>query len=200
MSDEHQKLQLIQALSHLQYSSVGNDFAGAPIAQDSVELVQYFSFGVGHINFVIRSDSFCAVFVETLIASVPNAPSLLLGLSNIRGTLIPVYQLHRVIGAIKPKKNIILCIGKGEQAVGLLIDALPASLMLTVSSQFDNVLSDEKDLIKKISSSFYLAEQKKWYLIEGEEIAGKLLQLASIEQRDTASAGSKAVINQTAYL
>ena len=200
MSDELQKLQLIQALSHLQHSSVGNDFASAPIVQGSVELVQHFAFSIGKINFVVRSDSFCAVFVETPIASVPNAPSLLLGLANIRGTLTPVYQLHKSIEAIKPKKNVILCIGKGEQAVGLLVDALPASLMLAVDSRLDNILSDEKDFIHKISSGFYLAEQKKWHSIEGEKIAEKLLQLANIELRSNVSGSSRAVINQTAYL
>ena len=131
MSKELLELTLKNALNKLQNAVFDKEFLGAEIEKDPAQMLEtFFSFEIAAFRFVVNAKYFCEVLVDIQIAPLPNSPSLLLGLCNIRGLLIPVYQLHSALNLALPKKSIVFCVGKGERAVGLLVDALPTSLQL----------------------------------------------------------------------
>lgn len=180
MSESALELNLISALGKLQHLALDKEFLSNKenIAPEFVP-EQYFGFCIGQYNFVVHASFFCAVFIETPIAAVPNSPEALVGLSNIRGALTPIYQLHTAFGYPQPKKQFIFSIGKGDKAIGLLIDALPISLSLCAQDQVSNQSSPENLQLRALVKHFYFAENKLWHLLNGESLGQQLVEIAS---------------------
>jgi len=138
-SAEDTQNNLVNALNKLRNRELDGLFLDRPQEQQQVTQ-PYFGFSISGEDFVVSARHFCEVFTDIAIAPLPNAPSVLLGLVNLRGLLLPVYQLQVFLSAASPadqgqktsRKKIVLVIGKGERAVGLLIDALPVSLSLSL--------------------------------------------------------------------
>lgn len=134
---------LVAALNKLR----GRELDGLFLDQtpEQQEVAQpYFGFSINGEELVVSARHFCEVFTDVPIAPLPNAPKMLLGLVNLRGSLLPVYQLHDHLSADpvangastsaqkNSRKKIVLVVGKGDRAVGLLIDGLPSSLSLAL--------------------------------------------------------------------
>jgi chemotaxis signal transduction protein len=67
----------------------------------------------------------------TRIAPVPHAPPWLVGMMNLRGNPVAVFDLHTALALPRndgSQRTFVLVLGKGERAVGLLIDGLPRAL------------------------------------------------------------------------
>ncbi len=90
-----------------------------------------YGFQVGQLNFLIKTGSGSEVVQHAAIFSLPGSPSHLLGLINLRGNLVPVFDLCTALGLPKnpQSNNIVLVLDKGEQAVGIVIDEFPQPLL-----------------------------------------------------------------------
>jgi len=179
---------LISALTKLQHRAVDKELldGSVPLAADA-KPESFFGFSIGSYHFMVAASCFCEVFVDTAIASIPNAPSCLVGLSNVRGVLIPIYQLHSALELEQPKKVIIFLVGKGEAAVGLLIDSLPISLMAS-ASQRQTTSKQENSVLKQfvqseIEVSYYFVGQRDWLLLNGIAMGTQLLAVANQPHR-----------------
>lgn len=179
LSQEILERNLIAALTNLQHSVFDSELLDATVKPvDEAPLEPFLSFLIGSHSFVVSATCFCEVFVETPIASIPNAPDCLIGLSNIRGALIPIYQLHSSLNSKPSKKINIFCLGKGDAAIGILIDELPTSLSLSKSQGY-TAYTSENAVLKNFVKACYIANQKKWLLLEGNSLGAQLQGLAS---------------------
>ena len=185
MNNETLELNLIKALGRLQHTAFDKEFLDERKTL-APELMPkpFFAFAIGQYNFVVNADCFCEVMVDTSIAALPNSPDLLVGLCNIRGVLTPVYQLHKTLSAAIPKKNIIFCLGKGDKAIGLLVDSLPASLNLRADEIIPDGIKKTNFVLGSLSSRTYFSAQKSWSLLNGETVGEQLLALAYQEQKN----------------
>lgn len=175
------------ALNKLRDRALDGFFLEQPQVQRQVT-EPYFGFSINGEEFVVSARYFCEVFTDIPIASLPNSPSILLGLVNLRGLLLPVYQLHEYLLANSPaagwqktsRKKCVLVIGKGERAIGLLIDALPASLSLalpavTNQSQSQAVPHPQLPDIAQV----YFMPDKTFAQLAVEQLPERLLAMAS---------------------
>ncbi|MFO1351931.1 MAG: chemotaxis protein CheW [Gammaproteobacteria bacterium] len=93
-----------------------------------------FGFRIGDLRLLIRPDALSEVITQTPIYPVPNVPSWFLGLINLRGNLLPVFDLHQVLGmgegARNNSKRTVLILDQGKNAAGIPIDGLPQSVAL----------------------------------------------------------------------
>lgn len=170
---------LVHALTRLQHTVFEKEFMDGGAIQDADARPEaFFGFGIGSMQFMVAASCFCEVFVDVAIASVPNAPDCLVGLSNIRGVLIPIYQIHTALNVQKLRKTIIFVIGKGEAAVGLLIDSLPVSLSLA-AYQREAVNKQENALLQQLVKANYFANQNHWLLLNGSSLGTQLLATAN---------------------
>ena len=172
---------LINALSKLQHRGLEKILGGQESAVTEEPTETYFSFPIGPYHFVVNAGCFCEVFVDVAVAALPNSPYCLRGLCNLRGLLLPVYQLHGFLGQLPAKKPAIFCIGKGEKAVGLLIDALPTSMSFRRSGQKAEPTANK--LLDEISSAQFFSAGKAWHLLDGNRIGEQLFLLAATEQQ-----------------
>jgi len=168
--------QLISALTRLQGIALDDEKDGALDALIDGQLRErYFSFSIGGRSFAISANCVCEVFVEPAVAVLPNAPELLLGLCNIRGLLVPVYQLHSSLHSDIPSRRTIFCIGKGEQTVGLLIDSLPLSIELP-EHRLHHSADASLTALTSLLAGEITDQGKTWLLLNGITIGEQLLQ------------------------
>ncbi len=65
------------------------------------------------------------------VAPLPGAPPGFSGLANLRGNLVPIYDLRTLLGvapATGGGEPLVLVFGQGEEAIGVLIEGYPAAL------------------------------------------------------------------------
>ena len=63
----------------------------------------------------------------TKATPLPHAPSYILGVVNLRGTVLPIVDLAKQLGATSQpytNRNVIIVIGQQETVIGLLVDAV----------------------------------------------------------------------------
>jgi purine-binding chemotaxis protein CheW len=101
---------------------------------DSQQLNLRYGFRLGEINFLTNELAMSEVVIKPTIYSIPNTPSWIVGLLNLRGILVPVLNIKKQIGQEEVSddkdKNTLLILDKGERAFAMFIDALPVSINL----------------------------------------------------------------------
>ena len=93
-----------------------------------------YGFRVGGIGLLIGQDTVSEVLEQASIYPLPNTPSWLLGLVNLRGNLVPVFDVKQFLemedGAAQAKRRLLI-LDHDDKAVGVLIDGLPQTAVTT---------------------------------------------------------------------
>lgn len=180
MNSQSLETTLVNALNRLQHADFDKEFLRE---QDSLKaevvVEQHFAFAIARYHFAVSAGSFCEVFVDIPIAPLPNSSPLLVGLCNVRSLLVPVYQLHTVLGSPLPGKALVFCVGRGDNTIGLLINELPVSLGLSQEDLAPENNSPEIDVLTQLSQGVYTSRSKLWHLLDGQSLGEQLLSLAN---------------------
>lgn len=91
-----------------------------------------FGFRVGQHHFLIQPKTYSEVMVQPHVYPIPNVPPWFLGVLNLRGNLLPVFDLHQFLQAGNSNRNkrTVLLLDRGRDAVGVSIDGLPQVVAL----------------------------------------------------------------------
>lgn len=91
-----------------------------------------FGFQVDQLRLLIKPGTHSEVTVQPHICSIPNVPSWFLGVINLRGNVIPVFDVHQLLqtGNRRQALRTVLLLDQGSETVGLSIDGLPQSVGL----------------------------------------------------------------------
>lgn len=91
------------------------------------ERVARYGFTSGDLGFLLREGTPSEVLSGMTVYPVPSTPSWMVGLINLRGNLVPVYDMALLAGhEAKPiPQRLMLVLEQGEKAVALLVDSLP---------------------------------------------------------------------------
>ncbi|HSV52349.1 MAG TPA: chemotaxis protein CheW [Burkholderiaceae bacterium] len=108
--------------------------ANAPFAAARIEQRQ--GLRVGNLRLMIRYQDGSELADLPRVYRLPDAPPWFHGMANLHGTLIPVFGLAQYLGLAEyaglegPEgtKRMMLVMGSGADAVGVLIDGLPQRL------------------------------------------------------------------------
>lgn len=100
-----------------------NSLLAAEIPEDAI----FFGFRVGSLGFLVPANQYCEILEQVQVNPLPNTQPWFGGLVNLRGNLVPVIDLHRLLGeaSVELKKRRLFTIDKGEKAVAVWIDGLP---------------------------------------------------------------------------
>lgn len=99
-------------------------------APEKIERKRY-GFCIGAFGLLIKAEVASEVLRTPAISTLPGAPPWLLGVLNLRGNLVPVFDLALLLGVARtgqPQARLVLILDKGENAVAMLIDAFPQPL------------------------------------------------------------------------
>lgn len=86
-----------------------------------------YTFMLGQLAFFLPNEMLSEVVENADYAYLPRMSENVLGLSNVRGDLVPVFDLHKFLNVDRDSKQQqhLLSIGVGDEAVGVLLDRLP---------------------------------------------------------------------------
>lgn len=113
---------------------------------------QYLSFLLGPERFAIEILRVQEIRALTATTPIPNAPSHIRGVINLRGTIVPVVDLRRRFGLATDADSrfaIILVVSIRGRVIGLIADAVPK--VLTVA---DDEIAPPPELGQRVDLSF----------------------------------------------
>ena len=90
-----------------------------------------YGYKISNMNFLIPEETVSEVIQKPNIFNLPNSPSWIEGLINIRGNIIPVMNIDKFLNNSNGKKpDNILVLNKtdNKSAIAIIIDDLPTSL------------------------------------------------------------------------
>lgn len=145
-----------------------------------------FGYRVGSLSFLIPLGAGSEVVPLSSPAAIPNSPDWLLGIVNLRGSLVPVFDLARLVGVDGERpvarvgagdaKTMILVLGKSERAAGLLIEGLPVALSdlrPTQSSAID-------DRLQPYVTDAFASNEEFWFELNHEPLLTRLTQTGGL--------------------
>ncbi len=119
----------VAALAHFE-PPVGSYLTAARQERKQDQRARY-GFRLQALGLLIDPAAGSEVMLLPRIAPLPGAPAGFLGLANLRGNLVPLYDL-RVLLDLGPRPGDIeplaLVFGEGDEAVGIIIDDYPVAL------------------------------------------------------------------------
>ena len=127
---------------------------------------RFYGFKLGDVNLLIDPAVRSEVFSDLEITAVPLMPEYLVGLSSIRGSLIPVYDLNNKLNLKSNDTNSenkrILVLDDDENMAGIQIEDMVVSHQFDEQDLQDDVQS-EVDSINKFLTYSYRYEGQNYF-------------------------------------
>ena len=107
---------------------------------------------------------------------LPNAPRWFIGMANLHGMLVPVFDLARQFGIEYelPKKPMLLVLAHGADAAGVVIDSLPQRLKFSVEHLADDATMPEA--IAPVVLRTALIDGQLWFDLDSRALLARLEQ------------------------
>lgn len=152
--------------------------AGAACTSESVARQVRHGFRIGSIGLLTPTEKPRDVIQSAPVYPIPKTERWLLGVINLRGNLIPVFDLHTVLEEDEARRdpNLLLVVGKGEDAVGIGLDALPRPVDATVRS---SQLPPLPDALADYCPAAYVDGDETWLEFELEAFFAALAPRAA---------------------
>jgi twitching motility protein PilI len=100
-------------------------------AQAAESAAVRYGYRIGDIGLLVGEHAGCEVIPAPPIARIPTTPKWLLGVANLRGGLVPIFDLRALLevpAGHKADDRFALIFDRGEHAVGILVSEHPVSL------------------------------------------------------------------------
>lgn len=146
--------------------------------KSGIEPLRY-GFRAGDIGLIMDEELGSEIVNKILTCAIPATPSWFQGVVNIRGNIVPVFDLKMIFNSgEKTDLQRLLIIGKEDKAAGILIDDLPQALHdLELTSDFlrppsllneciRNVYKQNDDIWYELNFNDFFAELSKQFANE----------------------------------
>ncbi|MFW2371814.1 MAG: chemotaxis protein CheW [Gammaproteobacteria bacterium] len=135
-------------------------------AQDKEALKRY-GFEIGNLGFLINRETICEVVKDFKIFPIPNTSSWMRGWINLRGNLIPVYDLSLLLGLADVPKYYenLLILDKQSESIGILIENLPKSCDVSNWQIMDHIPNMKLDMTNCVRQT-YRTNDRIWLDLE----------------------------------
>lgn len=148
--------------------------AGSSRVAAGDEALQRQGFVVGHLGLMIRYQDGSELSELPTTYQLPNAPDWFVGVANQHGLLVPVFDLARYLGITRPQgvKPMLLVLGHGSDAAGVLIDGLPLRLRLQPGDRAEG--APVPLALEACVNQTYWAAGRTWMDLQVPALLGKL--------------------------
>src|SRR5437764_1187619 len=103
------------------------DVQGSMTAPEDGDLQQFVSFTVSEQNYCVDIMAVREIKAWTGVTTLPNSPSYVRGVVNLRGTIVPVIDLRMRFGQGRTETSpghVVVIVAIGEAQNGLLVDGV----------------------------------------------------------------------------
>lgn len=120
------------------------------------------SIRVGGLGLLIPSGEVSELIDKIPVCPLPNTPGWFNGIASVRGNMIPVFDLHELLGfEAKGKGRKLFVFGSGDTAVSFWIDEMPQATMVTSDNRMNNT-PPLPQLIKDHAQNYYFKDDQVW--------------------------------------
>jgi chemotaxis signal transduction protein len=111
------------------------------IFEEGIKTTRRLGFHIGDLGFLIAQQTTSELTDLLPVCPIPFTAAWLLGLINLRGNLVPVFDLHKLLQLEKRavKKQMLLILGESNSAGAIVIDDLPIPLTFTDSEELTSL-------------------------------------------------------------
>lgn len=144
--------------------------------------VRGYGMTVANLPFILPIGMFCEFFESAAITPLPNSPSYFAGLTNIRGNVVPVYDLAQFIAGGGSQLRVtqqyvkIVQLGKGDDAAAIICEQAPRTFDLTVAVETKPVQA-LPDSVRNWIARTLIVDGREWhelnYLSLFQSLAGR---------------------------
>ncbi len=123
-----------------------------------------YGFSIDNLNLLAPQGLYCELLTGNPISPLPNSPNHFLGLTNVRGNLVPVYQLEPLLELAPLKSFYTLIFGHPANAAGLVIRKKPQPMDVT---DVEGKAAPEAlpDILKKAINRSCTINGQEWHVI-----------------------------------
>lgn len=155
LNDEHLQQRIEEAIN-------------APVIDNHSHI--HYGINIGNYNLLLENSIYCEIIDYKEPAKLPNTPDHFLGLCNLRGNLVPVYEFPETqVNETANSKRYIFIIDKKEKSAALVLNGLPQRCDLKGIEQC-SIPVTELSFIGDCSTAGYKYAQKTWHLINPSEL------------------------------
>lgn len=126
--------------------------------------VRCYGFSIDNLNFLAPQSLYCELLTGNAISPLPNSPNHFLGLTNVRGNLVPVYQLEPLLELTPLKSFYTLIFGHPANAAGLVIRKKPQPVDVT-DLEGKTASGALPEAISKVITRSYHINEQEWHVI-----------------------------------
>lgn len=133
-----------------------------------------YGYSISDLNFLVPEKMVSEVIQDPNIFNLPNSPYWIEGLINIRGNIIPVMNINKLLKKNNNTKlNNLLVLNKSDDdtAIAFLINDLPVSLQL---SENKSSQTDYPDAIKDYVDTGIRQNNMDWFEFDPQKLFEKL--------------------------
>ena len=138
------------------------------------EFQQREGFQIGHLGLMIRYEDGSELSDLPVSYRLPNAPAWFTGVANLHGLLVPVFDLAAYLGIEHRSgtKPMLLVLGHGPDAAGIVIDDLPLRLRFQAVDRADD--APVPPALDGCVSETYWAADRTWMDLQVHALLDKL--------------------------
>ena len=162
-STTQHKLSLSSSLFEIDEKSLAIPLDAESAAVDENKQ-RFYGFRFGSLNLLLNSQVHSEVLENAEIMPIPLMPAHVLGLCNVRGNLVPVYDLYSKFEFEVEKQHArrVLILGENEDMVGIQIEEMLVSLVFEDFDCVEKLPSVHEQINNHITQCFK-KEGKYWF-------------------------------------
>jgi len=98
--------------------------------EDYKDLQLLHGFKIDNLGVLLEPEMMSELLTNLSVCSLPNTNQTLYGMANLRGNIIPVFDLRFLLGMPECEYKYFLVLGTGENSVSVLLDEVPTQVNL----------------------------------------------------------------------
>jgi len=121
-------------------------------------------------NLLFDKTLLCEAAIKANVYPIPNVPSWIYGMINLRGNIIPVFRIDKFLTdgkTTEEENNVVLVIGEGNNTVGLSIHELPIAVEIDEETVKKILPPDDvPEIFSNCVNAAYDIDDKIWLEID----------------------------------
>ena len=179
MDKESPKAQSVVGKNHKAYiESIQHNILRSEGSGRSELALRAYGISVLGFNFLIKQGLYCELLTDIKVSPLPNAPDHFFGLTNVRGSLVPVYQMECLIdgptAVVSPKMALLFDLP--SEGAALAISDKPQSLNIAEMEELGCDRAELPELLRPLLVNTYSRRNIKWHQIDHQALFTYLSQ------------------------
>ena len=117
---------------------------------------------VGDIGLLLPPNEESELVENLSVCRLPNTPTWFNGVTSLRGNMIPVFDIHELLGfEAKGQERRMVIVGITDKAAAFWVDEMPRLVMVTGDDTMESSLPLPQ-LMKDHARSFFLKDEQIW--------------------------------------